>query len=187
MKKFLRSLLIIIVTCSIIFTGYYFYMLHSPGTTAIRYIEPEKKYTSFKALLQDPALKGKTVYVDVWRTTCGPCLAEFKAAPRLKQHFNPYGNKIAFLYIGADISVPGEEFRWKRMIEKKNLTGYHYFITRDFFNKMWREVVKDPTIPPQFPQYFIVNATGEVVDFNAPRPTEAQVLAALEKVLGQKI
>jgi thiol-disulfide isomerase/thioredoxin len=186
MKKFRQSLVKIMLLLLLVFSGYYLFILNSNGTTAIHYIEPEEKYKTFKALLQDPALKGKIVYVDVWRTTCGPCLEEFKVAPQLKQHFKTYGNKIAFLYIGTDISVPGEEFRWKRMIEKKNITGYHYFITRNFLGEMWREVVKDPAIPPQFPQYFIVNATGDVVDFNAPRPTDARVFAALEQVLEQK-
>ncbi len=187
MKKFLRLLLKVLSLACLVFTGYYLLVLHSKGTPGIYYIEPAKKYTTFKALLQDPALKGKIIYVDVWRTTCGPCLEEFKAAPRLKQRFKSYGDKIAFLYIGTDISVPGEEFRWKRMVQKKNLTGYHYFITREFFSEMWHEVVKDNAIPPQFPQYFIVNAKGDVVDFNAPRPTDERIYAALEPILNKKI
>ena len=186
MKKIIRPiatfLLLLVLAC----TGYYLFVLNSEGTSHIRYIEPEKKYTSFKALLQDPALKGKMVYVDVWRTTCRPCLEEFEAGPALKKHFQSYGNKIAFLYIGTDISVPGEEFRWKRMVEKKNLTGYHYFITREFFNKMWTEVVKDTSIPPRFPQYFIVNAKGEVIDFDAPRPTDPELYEALKITLAKK-
>lgn len=186
MKKIIRPLAAFLLLLILACTTYYLWVLKSKGTTSIRYIEPEKKYTSFKALLQDPALKGKTVYVDVWRTTCRPCLEEFKAGPTLKEHFKPYGDKIAFLYIGTDISVPGEEFRWKRMVEKKEVTGYHYFITREFFNQMWTEVVKDTSIPPRFPQYFIVSPTGDVLDSDAPRPTNKQLYAALHKVLNAK-
>jgi len=187
MKKIIKPTFKIVIISTLAFAAYYLFVLNSKGTNQIHYIEPEENYTSFKALLQDPALKGKTIYVDVWRTTCGPCLEEFKIALRLKQHFQSYGNKIVFLYIGTDISVPGEEFRWKRMVEKKNLTGYHYFITREFFQEMWTEVVKDKTIPPQFPQYFIINPQGEVVDFNAPRPTDKRVFTALEKQLDARL
>lgn len=187
MKKIIKPIFKILLASLLAVAAYYLFVLNSKGTSQIHYIEPRESYASFKALLRDPALKGKTVYVDVWRTTCGPCLEEFKVAPQLKQHFQSYGDKIAFLYIGTDISVPGEEFRWKRMVEKKNLTGYHYFITREFFQEMWTEVVKDSTLPPQFPQYFIVNPQGEVVDYNAPRPTDKQVFAALGKVLNSKL
>jgi len=183
MKKIIKPTVKILLLSLVIFAGYYGYVLKFSGTSKIRYIEPQKELTSFKELLQKPELKGKILYVDVWRTTCHPCLEDFKAAPELKQYFNKYGQKVAFLYLGADISVPGEEFRWKRMIKNKNLAGYHYFMSKEYFLRMWYEVVKDTTIPPSFPHYFIVNPQGEVIDDNAPRPTNKRLYVILEDAI----
>ena len=116
MKRFIKPVLVFLVLAFILSTCYYLFILNSKGTVSILYLEPEQEYTGFRELVQDPALKGKILYVDVWRTTCRPCLIEFEAAPKLKKYFNQYSNKIAFVYLGADISVPGERFRWKKMI-----------------------------------------------------------------------
>jgi len=183
MKKIIKPTVKLLLLSLVIFAGYYGYVLKFSGTSKIHYIEPQKELTSFKELLQQPELKGKLLYVDVWRTTCRPCLEDFKVAPELKQYFKKYGPKVAFLYLGDDISVPGEEFRWKRMIKNKNLVGYHYFMRNDYFLRMWSEVVKDTTIPPSFPHYFIVNPQGEIIDDNAPRPTDKRLYAVLEDAI----
>ena len=56
-------------------------------------------------------------------------------------------------------------------------------MTDAWFEKMWTDVVKDKAIPPQFPQYFIVNAAGQVVDFDAPRPSDQRLYNKLEALL----
>jgi len=183
MKKIIKPTLKTLLVSLLVFGAYYGYVLQSRGTSEIHYIEPEQEFTSFRELVQQPELKGKIIYADFWRTTCHPCLEEFKATPKLKQHFKQYGDQVAFLYLGADISVPGEEFRWKRMIEKKNLTGYHYFLRDKYFDAIWNTAVNDPAIPPQFPQYLIINARGEVINNNAPRPTDKRLYKVLEDAL----
>jgi hypothetical protein len=112
------------------------------------------------------------------------CLTEFQYLPELKEKFKKYDN-LVFLYLSKDRSVPAEKFRWKKMIEKKNLTGSHYFMTNEKFDAIWKEAVKDTTIMKAFPHYLIVNRDGIVVNNNAPRPSEESLIKELTNILAR--
>ena len=127
-------------------------------------------------------MDGKVVYVDFWHTGCHPCLEAFQYLPELKEKFKGYDN-LAFLYLGKDRSAPGEKFRWKKMIEKKNLTGIHYFMTNEKYDVIWRETVNDTTIMQAFPHYLIVDNVGHVIKNNAPRPGDESLINVLTNIL----
>ena len=55
------------------------------------------------------------------------------------------------------------------MIEKKNLTGIHYFMTNEKYDAIWSETVNDTTIMKAFPHYLIVDNVGHVINNNAPQ------------------
>lgn len=163
---------------------YYWVVVSSKGTEKIKYIEPDDAYHSFSEILQYPDLKGKVVYVDYWHTGCSPCLEEFEHLPQVKARFKT-NKDLVFLYLGKDRSVPGEKFRWKRMIEKKGLTGYHYFMTDEKFDRLWSETVNDTTIWKAFPHYLIVARDGRIINNNAPRPSEESLATELTAALNK--
>jgi thiol-disulfide isomerase/thioredoxin len=179
MKTIVTYLALLVLLFLVSLLWYCSSILTSTGTETIHFIEPETEYASFGELVNDPALKGKVLYVDFWHTGCGPCLVEFTRLPALKAHFSQE-DKLAFLYLGKDRSVPGEKIRWKKMILDKQLSGYHYFITDQQFDAFWNEAVQDTTILRAFPHYLIVDKEGKIVDNNAPR-VSSQALPAILK------
>lgn len=183
MKKIIKSTIGLFSVIIIVTGTYYLFVINSKGTKTVRYIEPDNDYNSFSDILQHPDLKGKVVYVDYWHTGCGPCLREFEYLPSLKERFKT-NKDLVFLYLGKDRSVPGEKFRWKRMIEKKNLSGIHYFMTNEKYYRLWNETVNDTTIMQAFPHYLIVDRNGIIIDNNAPRPSDEVLVTTLTKVLG---
>jgi thiol-disulfide isomerase/thioredoxin len=182
MKKAIISLLAVLLSLGIAYGTYAMLVMHSNGTESIRYIEPEEDYNSFADILSHPDLKGKVVYVDFWHTGCRPCLVQFESVPKLKQAFAAH-NDLVFLYLGKDRSVPGEKFRWKKMIEEKQLTGLHYFMTNEVYDKIWEETVKNDSIPKAFPHYLIVDRKGNIVNDNSPRPSSDEVVPELSRAL----
>lgn len=184
MKKAGRLLITVVIAALTVY-GIHFLVVHaSKATSEIRYIEPEESYNSFSDILQHPDLKGKVVYVDYWHTGCSPCLKEFEHMPKLKAIFSE-NKDLAFLYLGKDRSVPGEKYRWKKMIEKKNLYGSHYFMTHAFYDILWDETVSDSSIPKAFPHYLIVGRDGKVLNNHAPRPSNEILVAELKNALSQ--
>lgn len=185
MKKAFLTRIGILVVLMISATIYYKNVVDSDGTEAIRYIEPEGNYQSLSDMANHPDLKGKVIYVDFWHTGCGPCFAEFESMPAIKEEFKDQKD-IAFLYLGKDRSAPGEKFRWKRVIEMRNLTGYHFFMSNEQYDKFWEESVKDKTVEKVFPHYLIIDRDGVIVHQDAPWPSDQNLLAVLGKVLDTK-
>lgn len=182
MNRYIKYSLVLLIGSLLGFGGYYFYVLGSEGSESIRYIEPNEPYLSFSDLIQDPALKGKNIYVDFWHTGCKPCLIEFQSLPKVKEYVHQQDIDVAFLYIAMNRSVPGERFRWKRMVEDKKLSGYHYFVEKETLRNYWDETVKVDSISPRTPHHLIVNKQGKVIDDNAPGPRSERIYEKLESI-----
>jgi len=183
MKKITKSGLLLLLVILVGGVVYYLSIVYSGGTAKIKFIEPEDDYKTFSDIINHPDLRGKVLYVDYWHTGCGPCIEEFKHLPALKEKFQDHQD-LVFLYLGKDRSVPGEKFRWKRMIEKKNLSGYHYFMSNQQYDALWLETVNDSTILQAFPHNLIVDRSGRIINNNAPKPSnkllESTLLEALK-------
>lgn len=182
MNKYLKPFLIVLAVSLLGFTGYYYYVLGSEGDESIHYIEPDAPYRSFHTLIQDPSLKGKNIYVDFWHTGCKPCLIEFQSLPKVRAYVRQQKSDVVFLYIAMNRNVPGERFRWKRMVEDKELSGYHYFIEKETFRDYWEETVTIDSIPPRFPHHLIVNKQGEIIDDHAPGPGSTRIYKKLDSI-----
>jgi thiol-disulfide isomerase/thioredoxin len=182
MNKSLKILIGLLFAAVLFCMATYLSVIHSSGTDKIQYLEPHQAYHSFSDLLNHPNLKGKVVYVDYWHTGCAPCLKEFESLPALKEKFEG-DEDLAFLYLGKDRSVPGEEFRWKRMIEKKEIAGNHHFMTDEKFIRFWNETVIDTTILKAFPHYLIIDREGRIKNHNAPRPSDEILVDELRDAL----
>lgn len=100
------------------------------------------------------AFKGKTVFVDMWGTWCGPCREEIdQKSETIRNHFK--GKDVVFLYISnRDIDRADE---WKRLIAYYKMEGAHILadmsLTKD---------IMDQLKLTGFPSYFIINKNGSV-------------------------
>ncbi len=119
--------------------------------------------------------KGKVVYIDFWASWCGPCRQQFPFAKELMGKLNEKQKKqIEFVYI----SIDDTDELWKRGIEANQLEGYQLHSPGG-----WKsEVVKQFKING-IPRYMIIDKKGNIVDPNAKRPSQPEVLDELLKLL----
>ncbi|GAA3573732.1 TlpA disulfide reductase family protein [Snuella lapsa] len=118
-------------------------------------------------------LKGKYVYIDVWATWCGPCKAEI---PFLKRVESSYHDKnIHFVSISVDKLT--DKDKWIKMIEEKELTGIQLLADKDFES----DFVKGYMING-IPQFILLDPNGNIVDRNAPRPSNTKLIELLDEL-----
>ena len=117
--------------------------------------------------------KGKVVYVDFWGTTCPPCLEEFRNFTKpLKQYFKNRPD-LAYLYICG-----GTRLIWKQVLQKFNIEGSHIFLDKEEYAALYRRAVrgsKDTVLA--MPRYLIIDKRGNIVDRDAPPPSEKDSIA----------
>lgn len=136
---------------------------------------PLQSYANIKAasassadeLLQEIARnhRGQIVYLDVWATWCQPCHQEMQKSGPMKKAFKQ--RDIAIVYLCAD----GQESVMQDAIKRYDLAGDHYFMSA----KTSREFRALFDISA-YPTYLIMNHEGQVVNRQAPRPSNLPTL-----------
>jgi thiol-disulfide isomerase/thioredoxin len=132
------------------------------GKPAPGFSLPSDKGDTFK--LSDFA--GKVVYLDLWASWCSPCRAE---TPYLASFYDKYknDNRISFV----SIAVSDAEDAWREALTKDKPTWL----------QLWDKdnIIKQAYVANMIPQFVIINKKGEIVNFNAPRPSEEKILEAV--------
>ena len=115
--------------------------------------------------------KGKLVYVDVWATWCRPCLAEIPALKALHDKFKANKN-IEFV----SISVDDDKEAWKKAVKDKQLKGVQLIADKAFESQF----IQDYGIN-QIPTFLLIDKDGNILDANAPRPSDPEIEKVLSK------
>jgi len=119
------------------------------------------------------SLKGKFVYIDVWATWCGPCIAEIPALKEVEKEY--HGKNIEFVSISIDDKKDHE--KWKKMVADKELKGIQLFADND-----WKsDFVKNYAIDG-IPRFILIDSDGKIVNADAPRPSDAKLKELLKEV-----
>ena len=122
-----------------------------------------------KTKLED--LRGKYVYIDVWATWCGPCLAEI---PHLKKVEAKYhGKNIEFVSISVDTEKDYE--KWKKMVVAKELGGIQLFADKNWTS----DFIKAFGIN-SIPRFILIGPDGKVIKADAARPSSASLTELLD-------
>lgn len=116
-------------------------------------------------------LKGNYVYIDIWATWCGPCLAEL---PALKQAEKEYeSKKVTFVSISVDDgrgyknrSFEAAKKGWSKMIEEKEMGGVQLLS-----DKNWKSDFITAFKVNSIPRFILIDPNGVVVNADAPRPS----------------
>jgi thiol-disulfide isomerase/thioredoxin len=134
----------------------------APSPSFINY----KNYKGGTTSLED--LKGKYVYIDVWATWCGPCRQQIPFLKEVEEKY--HGKNIEFVSISTD--SPAQIETWKKMIAEKNMGGIQLFAGKDQSFTNAYEI-------SGIPRFILIDPDGNIVDANAPRPSDQGLIALL--------
>ncbi|AUC21827.1 hypothetical protein BTO15_06795 [Polaribacter sejongensis] len=116
-------------------------------------------------------LKGKYLYLDIWATWCGPCIAEIPSLKKLEKEY--HGKNIEFISISIDKTKDHE--KWKKMIVDKELKGIQLFADNNWESKFVEEyMIKG------IPRFILIDPQGNIVNANAPRPSDEKLVETLQ-------
>ena len=139
----------------------------------LKIVPPEfTNYTNYaggKSSLKD--FRGSYVYIDVWATWCGPCLAEI---PHLKKvEVKYHGKNIEFVSISVDTEKDYE--KWKKMVVAKELGGIQLFADKNWTS----DFIKAFGIN-SIPRFILIGPDGKVIKADAARPSSASLTELLD-------
>jgi thiol-disulfide isomerase/thioredoxin len=132
----------------------------------------DEKYasTTFNDIMTQ--YKGKVIYLDFWASWCSPCRKEMPYSLQLQEKYA--GKDVVFVYLSTDKSAQS----WQDMIEQLQLTGMNYrasdAVKTEIYNKFNLQYI---------PRYVLIDKNGNVVDGNAKRPSNPDVVADIDNLL----
>ncbi len=117
------------------------------------------------------SLKGKSVYVDVWATWCGPCKREI---PSLKELEKTYHGNDDIVFMSVSIDKMKDKEKWLNMVEEKELSGVQLMADND-----WKSSICEDYAIRGIPRFILIDKDGNILDKNAPRPSSSEIKEVL--------
>ena len=116
--------------------------------------------------------KGKLILIDLWATWCSPCREEMPFLRKLIQEYPE--DKVVFL----SISIEREIQTWQKYVIANTEVKNNYLVV----NKDKSTFIKQYNIN-SIPRYMIIDKEGQIINANAPRPSDPKLTALLNKYL----
>lgn len=120
--------------------------------------------------------KGKLVYVDVWASWCGPCIAELPAYKTLVSNFK---NRTDIVFVS--ISIDSKKKEWMDLGVNKHLPpGLQLWAgeaggSSEFAQQYFIRYV---------PKYILIDKEGKLINYNLESPSDPQSRKSIEEALG---
>lgn len=131
--------------------------------------------TSIAALLQKE-YKDKLVYMDLWATWCGPCIAANKELPAVAEFFKD-NDEIVFVSIAMKSDID----KWKGHVDGLPANCHSYIVTDDDA----AELIMSDFKMSGFPTYRVIGRGNTVVNSDPPRPNSPAIYDMLSGLIGK--
>ena len=120
-------------------------------------------------------LKSKFFYIDLWASWCIPCISEMPSSKKLQIDYQNEG--ISFIYLSIDKNI---EF-WQKASKRLKIIEKSNFRLPDHIN---RYIYTQLSIE-EIPRYVLIDYHGNIIDYNAPRPSDPKIRKIFNKILNQ--
>ena len=132
-----------------------------------------ENYTDYKGGKKSlDSYLGKYIYIDMWATWCTPCIQQIPFLKSLEKEYN--GKNIEFISISTDEyrksggSWEAAEKKWRNFVKAKQLTGNQLWAGKDYSFQQAYQI-------NAIPRFILIGPQGNIVDANAPRPSEPRL------------
>ena len=122
--------------------------------------------------------RGKIVYLNVWATWCGPCIAEIPHKKRLEEHFAGNDNIV---FVNVSVDDPRQIQRWRDFVKSRELTGIQLHGNIEGPTNI-RALYDIRGIP----RFMLFDKQGNIVSVDAPRPSSPEIIPLLTSLLQQR-
>lgn len=106
--------------------------------------------------------KGKILYIDIWTTWCGPCIAKIPHSKQLLKRLESIHLDTAIQFI--NICTEDSKSEWKKKLRKYQPVGINLYSTDTSIYKLW-EI-------SSFPRYILLDSRGKVLCFEFAGPDD---------------
>lgn len=130
-----------------------------------------KKITGLEKLISSN--KGNLIILDFWASWCEPCLKEIPAMEHLRKQYEK--KKVSFIAISLDRDQQGWE---KYLLSTKADPKDNYLLINPFASSFKKDMEIDA-----IPRYILIDKEGNIVDNDAPRPSDPQLKELIDKYL----
>lgn len=118
--------------------------------------------------------KGQYVYIDVWATWCGPCRGQISYLKELEKKY--HDKNIVFVSLSIDKQKDYD--KWKQFVTKESLGGVQLIADKD-----WKSDFAVAYNIKSIPRFILIDPKGNVVNADAPRPSEVALQELLDNLL----
>jgi thiol-disulfide isomerase/thioredoxin len=115
------------------------------------------------------SLRGKVIFVDLWATWCGPCMAEMPEFENLKKDYQHHSD-IVFVSLSIDSNTEG----WRNSVASRQADGIQWNISA---NRL-----KDYNVS-SIPRILIIGKDFTIAEMQGPRPSSRTAREKIDALL----
>jgi thiol-disulfide isomerase/thioredoxin len=109
--------------------------------------------------------KGKTIYIDVWSTSCAPCIAQFPYQKQLLGRLKTLHLDTSIIFL--NINIEDSKAAWKKALKKYQPAGINLYCSDTTLYDDWKINA--------LPCHILLNSSGFVVGKYIAGPHEAGI------------